>query len=691
MNFPSCTTFKTKCKQNNGYNILTYSLLLTLCTTLMFLTSVILTHVNYNRTPYRDWALVGGVTPTSAQFRVRGPKHDDGIARQFVVSVNANLALERDQILVTPVSHGDFLEEEHFFKKISLGGLTPLRQYYFGIVRPQRTPNSATMAGDVGTFATPAPVGTRMNFTIAAGSCALTGSQSNMFATVLDLNPLMFVHMGDFHYEDLSTLDIDQRLEAYDKVMGSALQRLLYMRTIFTYMWDDHDWLGNNEDAQNVEAADVAKRGYSIAIPHYPLAAVESGYASAEETAPKYQAFTIGTVRFVITDLRSESEKSTEDSSGKTYSDEQKEWLYNELAQAENYDFVVWVSTRPWTEPEEIGGDSWGGFVSDRDDLSAHIASTIGAGPKNLLVLSGDNHMVAFDDGSSTDFSGQDEFPGGFPVFHSGPLTNFGSGVKSFFAPSDHYFTDGCMAFNSEVNYQFGTVEFEFPSDEVVESGSRPCVILKSYADNSANLIFTKRLCAGEMMREGTTESDTCTLPRLSDTTFYMFVAALAVIGVYGILSLWYLGLKKCILALEYFGIGLLFFLLNLMAAVAGAFCFGTLGVDVFSIAIFTLTQAILGSVFVGLALRGYYASIQEEEKGVQLQDEVKISVANEAEAGETVDNSQRNYLEEEVEVVVVNPTDHDPAEQATERSNSNNRKRTPRNGFPDATSVYSM
>ena len=83
-----------------------------------------------------------------------------------------------------------------------------------------------------------------MEFTIATGSCALTGSKSSMFEKILDLDPLMFIHMGDFHYEDLNTLDVDERLGAYDKVMGSAAQRLLYMRTIFSYIWDDHDWLG---------------------------------------------------------------------------------------------------------------------------------------------------------------------------------------------------------------------------------------------------------------------------------------------------------------------------------------------------------------------------------------------------------------------------------------------------------------
>jgi phosphodiesterase/alkaline phosphatase D-like protein len=351
----------------------------------------------------------GGVTSTSANFRVRGPARDDGIKREFVLSTHPNLAIEKNQLLVTPVSYEDFVPQEHFVKSISIDSLSPVTTYYYGITHPQSIPNSATMVGDVGTFSTPPPDGTRVNFTIATGACSLTGSRSGMFANVLDLNPVLFIHTGDFHYEDLDTLDIDERLEAYDKVMGSDSQRLLYMRTIFTYMWDDHDWLGNNKDSTDKEAANIAKTSYSLGIPHYQLGAIQSGASNEDQTAPKYQAFTIGTVRFIISDLRSESIKSTDEFEGQIYSAAQKNWLYNELAQAASYDFVIWVTSRPWTDPDEIGSDSWGGFVSDRDDLASFIASTIGAGPKNLLVLSGDNHMVAFDDGSSTDYSNQNQ------------------------------------------------------------------------------------------------------------------------------------------------------------------------------------------------------------------------------------------------------------------------------------------
>ena len=607
--------FKSKCKENNGYNLCTYTILLTFLVILMFATSVIYTYMNYNQDAYRDWALAGGVTSSSAEFRVRGPSSDDGKAREFVVSVNPNLAIERDQILNVPVSYGDFEPDEHYMKRISLGDLSPLTPYYYGITRPKRTPNSAEVAGDVGTFVTPAPEGDRMDFTIATGSCALTGSKSGMFENVLKVNPIMFIHMGDMHYEDLNTLEVDKRLEAYDKVMGSPTQRLLYMRTIFSYTWDDHDWIGNNQDSEDEAAASVAKQGYTLGIPHYPL-----GSASTNEAnAAKYQAFTIGTVRFIISDLRSESIKSSEYYSGKIYSREQKEWLFNELSQAANYDFVVWVSSRPWTDAVELGSDSWGGFPSDRDELSAHIANTVGAGPRNLLVLSGDNHMVAFDDGSSTDLSGQEFYPGGFPLLHSGPMTNYGSSLVNFFKPTTNYFTNGCMAYNSEINHQFSTIDFSFPTRED-RSG---CMRIRSYSEDVSNIIFERELC-GEIMTYGTPEQDTCTLKKLSVPTQSLFIAAAGLILINGIFALWFLGMNRIGLALSYTGLAIIYYLLTIAAAVGGAFCFGILGVNMFVVSIFVCTQCLFGSFFLGMALLGY---CEEKSEKHQPADDEEVGV----------------------------------------------------------------
>jgi len=607
--FPSgcMSCFKSKCKENGGFNLLTYTFLLLFFAILMFIISIISTHMDYNRAPYRNWALAGGVTSTSSEFRVRGPQLDDNLRREFVVSPNSNLGIKKDQILNVPVSYTDFSDEEHFVKKLRLDSLEPLTTYYYAITWPQVVPNSVTVVDDnIGSFKTPAPEGSRMNFTVALGSCSLTGSRSQIFQSILELEPQLFINLGDFHYEDLVTLDVNERLEAYDKVMGSSSQRSLYMRTIFSYIWDDHDWLANNDDGSNVDAGNVAKQGYSLGIPHYNLGPIETQTSTDEGTAAKYQAFTIGTVRFIILDLRSESRKSTASYGGKVYSDEQKEWLFSELSQAGNYDYVVLASSRPWTSPDKIGSDGWGGFVSDRDELSSFIASTIGAGPKNLFVISGDNHMVAFDDGSSTDYSNQSDFPGGFPLLHSGPLSNYGpGGAKNIFKPREYRFTEGCMAVSSELNYQFSTIEFDLPQD-TAESG---CLRIKGFKEGSSsdNIIFEKELC-GEIMRDGSAEQDTCKMKSFTAPTAAMLVVALILTMVPGMLILYFLGRNRWVLALSYFGIGILFYGITIAASVVGALCFGerAKALDVSAV---LLCQTAIGLAFVYIAIRRYCSS----------------------------------------------------------------------------------
>ena len=610
--------FNTKCGANGGFNLLTYTLLLSFFVLLVYLSSVLSTYLSYNREEYRDWSLVGGVTSTSATFRVRGPSTDDGIRREFIVGTNPNLAIEADQILNIPVAFQDYMPVEHFVKAISIDTLEPRTPYYYGITRPQRTPNSAVMAGNVGYFVTPAPDGTRMDFTIATGSCSLSGSKSSSFSEILALNPLMFIHMGDIHYEDLNTLDIDERLSAYDRVMGSPSQRLLYQRTIFSYMWDDHDWLGSNADSNDEATASVAKQGYSLAIPHYPLGSTSSDVANAA----KYQAFTIGTVRFIVTDLRSESIKSTDQFAGQIYSIAQKEWLFNEFDQAVNYDYVVWITTRPWTDPVKVGSDSWGGFEAERQELSAYIASTIGAGPRNLLVLSGDNHMVAFDDGTNTDYSGQDVYPGGFPLLHSGPLANYGPGATDLFNTEKFHFTEGCMASSNEVNHQFSTVDFAFPSD----TDQLGCVRIRSYSNDASNIIFEKELC-GEVMKSGSPETDTCTTKRMAIPTYSIFSAAAALVLFGWMLLICLLGCKRFLLSLCYFGLGILFYVLTVVASFAGAITFGNIGVNMFAVSICVLVEAVVGVVFVVMAIIGYRSKGTSEKAKNDDDDDNRIDM----------------------------------------------------------------
>jgi hypothetical protein len=80
---------------------------------------------------------------------------------------------------------------------------------------------------------------------------------------------------------------------------------------------------------------------------------------------------------------------------------------------------VVLVSSVPW-----IGayGDSWGAYSAERQEIANFIANHQ---IDNLVMVAGDAHMVAIDDGTNTDYSKQQA--GGFPLLHAGALDRPGS------------------------------------------------------------------------------------------------------------------------------------------------------------------------------------------------------------------------------------------------------------------------
>jgi hypothetical protein len=121
-------------------------------------------------------------------------------------------------------------------------------------------------------------------------------------------------------------------------------------------------------------------------------------------------------VRFLVTDTRSERTSSS------MLGPAQESWLLGELANADAWAAVVWVNPDPWIAPDDPSRDDWGAFASERRRIADAIARM---GIANLVMVSGDAHMVAIDDGSNSDFSSAGG--GGFPVLHAASLDRPGN------------------------------------------------------------------------------------------------------------------------------------------------------------------------------------------------------------------------------------------------------------------------
>ena len=247
------------------------------------------------------------------------------------------------------------------------------------------------------------------SFTFAVAACARSGSNGSVFETMLEHDPLFYVMTGDAHYENIESNNTGRFHEAFDELLSRPAQAALYQQTPVAYAWDDHDFGASNADSTSASRP-AAREAYGAVVPHYPL--VEEGGAT-------YQAFDVGRVRFLVTDSRyHRTPSSDEDGPTKTMLGEaQKEWLERELLAArDEYALIVWVNSAPWIDAPTRGEDTWGSFATERAEISGFIEEN---GIENILMLSGEAHMLAIDDGTNAE--------GGFPVFHAAALDKRGA------------------------------------------------------------------------------------------------------------------------------------------------------------------------------------------------------------------------------------------------------------------------
>jgi phosphodiesterase/alkaline phosphatase D-like protein len=352
----------------------------------------------------------------------------------------ARLVLSRDPGFASPLYSPDAAVEKERDGVVSLhvDGLDPATTYYYavevdGVRDTYRTGRFETFPD------------ARETFSIVVSSCTRTGSNGLVFEAIAAENPLLFIVPGDFHYENIVTNDVAAFRDAYDAQLTAPAQAFLHQQTPIAYVWDDHDFGGSNSNGTSA-ASDAARLTYRENVPHYPLPA-------GEGDDPIYQAFSIGRIRFLMTDTRSMRDlEQMPDGSHSVLGAEQREWLKQELlAGSRDYDLVVWVNAVPWIAPAASARDDWGGYATERAEIANFIAEN---GITNLMMLAGDAHMLAIDDGTNTDYS--DNGGAAFPLMHAAATDRPGA-VKGGPYSEGAYPGAG----------QYGLVTFEYAGDSL--------------------------------------------------------------------------------------------------------------------------------------------------------------------------------------------------------------------------------
>ncbi len=277
-----------------------------------------------------EWIWSGGVTESSAVVVAKLDVAVDGV----LLAVSDDEAFT-DSVWFEPTEVNDRVV------RFELDSLTPDIGYHYA-VEVEGTLDTVR-AGRFRTF----PSGPA-SFTIAAASCMRVGTNGAVFDTIRELDPLVFLQMGDFHYANIGDDDPDAFRRVLDLQLTRAAPSALFRSTPIGYVWDDHDFGDNNSDATS-PSRPAAMEVYRDYVPHYPLLGSQS---------PIAQAFTIGRMRVIMTDSRSGRSPSGEpDDADKTMlGDEQRAWFESELlasARSVSTDPVgelraVDRSRRPW-------------------------------------------------------------------------------------------------------------------------------------------------------------------------------------------------------------------------------------------------------------------------------------------------------------------------------------------------------
>lgn len=349
-----------------------------------------------------EFVWTGAVTSSSARLKAR--LGGEGSVGRIVYSTAPDLATPKHSSPDTALAAVNDRVID-----LALAGLYPATMYYYAVEI-----DGVMDTLKRGQFATFHPYGAA-DFEIALGSCASTASNHAVFGTIQGHNPILFLHMGDFHYENISVNDPNVFRSAYRGVLNSINQSALHRHTAIDYVWDDHDYGPNNSDS-TAAGREASRLTYQEYVPHYPLGA-GSGHV------PIYHTFAIGRALFIVTDCRSaRSPASAPDNAAKTMlGATQKAWFKQQLLDAQDhYPLKVWVNSLPWVG--STGDDGWHLYTNERREIADFVSDN---GITGLCILSGDAHMLAIDDGTNSDYATGGGAP--MPVFHAAALDRSGS------------------------------------------------------------------------------------------------------------------------------------------------------------------------------------------------------------------------------------------------------------------------
>jgi hypothetical protein len=329
---------------------------------------------------------------------------------------NGSLLVADNEAMTGAVTIGPVTATAQGILAFTVTGLDPDTQYWY-VVDAGGLNNSYK-----GTFRThPGPIGEPASYIFgAAGDAGLVGAGDDSWITNgVSNNPVFdtmraqcgaegwawFSHLGDLHYRNHNVNDPDLFRTAYDDNHNfnlgfnpAARQGMFLRGQAITYIWDDHDF-GGNDSNRTVASNPAANQVYRECVPHYPLPGGSTGI---------YQSWQVGRVLYVATDSRSFRDPNADPQgpSKTLLGTGQKAWLENLLgvARDQGAEALVWQSSSRW-----IGGsDTWSSFENERAEM-VQMFGDLGWLDR-MIFMTADEHALSICSGPYNPY-------GHFPMF----------------------------------------------------------------------------------------------------------------------------------------------------------------------------------------------------------------------------------------------------------------------------------
>ena len=336
--------------------------------------------------PLSHGPMIGALTPESAKLWIR-----TNATRGVALQLNEG---EQVSEISTIVAWSYPSASEGYSSTMSVSGLKPATTYSYGFRIDDQLHTSPEWH-----FQTPPPKGASTSLTLAFGSCAKLQLQP-AFETLSDLDPDLFLFVGDNHYANSNDLNTLRWYYNSSRAIEPRQAFLGHTSTIAT--WDDHDFTGNNTDG-SAPGKDTALRVFTEYW-------ANPGYGTSDTPGVFFQT-SWGDVDIFMLDDR--YYRGLENS---MLGDAQAAWFLDGLSRS-TATFKLLVSGSQWTT--EGTSDSWNGFETARASIFQHIADEKITG---VVLLSGDVHRSEF-----RLISNEREGSYDLPELTSSPLANIPS------------------------------------------------------------------------------------------------------------------------------------------------------------------------------------------------------------------------------------------------------------------------